>query len=374
MRKELSGMFPKDFHPETRYFYNRMNHSEKRFYEFLVERIVNLEFEFFCVAYEDSIPNDERSRSLPRFVLNLYEEEKYDYLCASLTFTRLIWDCPEFFYVNLCELVCKVGEPYVIGTGVSPYTPEEIAHYNAKLEDIIHRFDGIDDPYELELAVHDFIAESYSYEYDDERLSGQEFDEIFTVVGFLKRGRAVCEAYTDLAQLILQRRGIPCVHMISHGKPDDDKDHAWLAVKLDGEYYHLDITHNDSEDSPEIGLNHRLFNVTDEEIYDEDRVLYRDYYPDVFCTATKYNYFVKNGLLFDSLDSLKSALNEKLRMYRGTGERILFEFKVALPLGSDIMLVNNTVYETLGDDADDSCDGYTHGIGHFIYSLVFTKK
>lgn len=70
-----------------------------------------------------------------------------------------------------------------------------------------------------------------------------------TAYGALKNGVAVCEGYACAAKLMLNKLGIRTD--IQVGVCTDGGGHAWNLVELDGEWYQLDVTWNDTSGRPE---------------------------------------------------------------------------------------------------------------------------
>jgi hypothetical protein len=168
---------------------------------------------------------------------------------------------------------------------------------------------GITD-YEKELAFHDLIIKIIEYD-----TSFEIYDDIpkasSHALGALETGAAVCEGYSQLMMLLLNRAGIPCrmVTGVADGEP-----HAWNMVLLNGDTYHVDVTWDDPipiEGNTERNLVHYdYFNITDAEIGKSHTWITADY---PACVKTAENYFVKNNILIDGVDNLISALEEAVK-------------------------------------------------------------
>jgi len=163
--------------------------------------------------------------------------------------------------------------------------------------------------YEKELAFHDFIIENIEYDTSFDINKGIPRSSSHAL-GALETGLAVCEGYAQLMMLLLNRAGIPCriITGIADGEP-----HAWNIVLLDGDTYHVDVTWDDPV--PTEGNDGKLFhksyfNVTDAEIGKNHTWTTADY---PACVETAENYFVKNNMLIDGVDNLKSALGEAVK-------------------------------------------------------------
>ena len=302
---------------------------------------------FFFAADEECLPSDAAFSALPRFV-RPYAAELNPFAVKQ----AIDLDCPELYYfkdaflhfdvdrqmlclssedIDYSQVDFLSGEPIEYPTA-QEYTPEEIADLNARLDEILHRFDGIDDPFLLELAVHQFVTRSYDYADEVDELTGRDGREVFTVAGLLRRGRGVCAALAAMVQFVLQRRGIPAVYLVAPAKSEEGEDegmtHAWLAVQIEGEWYHLDVTFDEADTlDPELP-QYQSFNITDEEAR-EGHVLCPEELPGIVCTATAANYYHRLGLFYRTAEEVERAVFDFCRHHEGCGDVRYFYFRYA---------------------------------------------
>lgn len=150
--------------------------------------------------------------------------------------------------------------------------------------------------YEMEKALHDMLAVHVTY---------VSTSNAHNAYGALVEGKAVCEGYAEALQCLLHRVGIQSVEIFGYGiNPATGlgEPHAWNAVRIDGEYYLVDLTWNDQKNI----LLHAYFNQTSE-IMAEDHeewiigqdannmILTCEVFDLPVCTATAANYFTKEG-------------------------------------------------------------------------------
>ena len=83
------------------------------------------------------------------------------------------------------------------------------------------------------LAVHDWLVRHVAYDQDDSRAS-------HTAYGLFANATAVCEGYSQAFMLAMERLGVPCVIVRS-----EDMEHQWNMVRIDGTWYHVDVTWDD---------------------------------------------------------------------------------------------------------------------------------
>jgi len=164
--------------------------------------------------------------------------------------------------------------------------------------------------YDKELAFHNFIIQNIEYD-----TSFDINDDILKpsshALGSLETGFAVCEGYSQLMMLLLNRAGIPCrmITGIADGEP-----HAWNIVLLNGDTYHVDVTWDDpiivDGNTTRNPIHYDYFNITDAEVGRSHTWVTADY---PACVETAENYYVKNNMLADGIDNLINALEEVVR-------------------------------------------------------------
>lgn len=155
--------------------------------------------------------------------------------------------------------------------------------------------------YELELYANDYLVENCVYDKEaaeTEDIAGHEND----AYGALVENKAVCEGYSRAFQLLCNRLGIDC---ISVSGTADGEPHGWNNIKLDGEWYEVDVTWNDTDGDTEFPI-YDYFNLSSDKFSESHYTspLYSeislseyentDYYFNVFapkCTGTKYYYY-----------------------------------------------------------------------------------
>lgn len=94
--------------------------------------------------------------------------------------------------------------------------------------------------------------------------------------------------------------GIECTYVTSD-------THAWNLIKLEGEYYHLDTTWGDGSNTEQNHtqsetINYDCFCITTDEVEKLESHKATGALPLPMCTATKCNYYRRNGLYFEKYD------------------------------------------------------------------------
>ena len=159
---------------------------------------------------------------------------------------------------------------------VSEVSPSALAEMRAALDGEVSRFlsgvpSGSD--YEKEKYAHDYVIEHCSYnqefydapDQDAKDSLGTANPQVYTAYGALCNGDAVCCGYTRAFQRLCDRMHIDCAFLVGTGSVPDggDEYHNWNAVRLDGEWYMVDVTW---DDKPDTAFRYRYFNV------DADRI------------------------------------------------------------------------------------------------------
>lgn len=123
--------------------------------------------------------------------------------------------------------------------------------------------------WDKELYIHDFICSNVFYD----KLKKPYSHEI---IGALGHGVGVCEGIAKAVKILCDRLGIWCIIAISDSNPEKQIKyrHAWNIVRIDGTYYHLDVTFDNTLGRGET-RRYDYFNLSDKQIArDHEPVLY----------------------------------------------------------------------------------------------------
>ena len=137
---------------------------------------------------------------------------------------------------------------------------EELAVYNklvAKAQEIKSQYTS---DFDKEKAIHDYIVTTFKYGPLDVETPPVR---AHTVVGLINDGEGVCEAYAQTFNILGKMCGLD-VQCIT-GKMEGIS-HMWNIIKLDGEYYHIDVTSDDPTPDDGSRLIYSNFNLTDAQI------------------------------------------------------------------------------------------------------------
>lgn len=184
--------------------------------------------------------------------------------------------------------------------------------FEEKVNEIVSKAPENASPYEYEIYINNYLIDNCEYDKEaaeSENIIGNESD----AYGALVEGSAVCEGYSRAFGLLCNRLNIECVSVSGYS---DEELHQWNCVKLDGEWYNVDVTWNDSDEPVEVSrydyLNisdsdfstdhkaHPTYGEITESEYESSNHDYNIFVPD--CNGTRYNYFLKSCPELSDLD------------------------------------------------------------------------
>lgn len=175
--------------------------------------------------------------------------------------------------------------------------------------------------FEKEKLLHDYIINNTKYDYENYKKDTLP-DESFEEYGCLVLGIAVCEGYSEAMKLMCDLSGIECI--IVNGKSINNgtwEGHSWNIVRIDGAYYHIDVTNDDpvAEDGSNL-LTYYYFNIPDNEMAKSNTWNKADY---PACTTVKSSYYYKNNMVAGTKAAFDKAVQQAL-----TQRRPIIELKV----------------------------------------------
>ncbi|MGN1114878.1 MAG: transglutaminase domain-containing protein [Oscillospiraceae bacterium] len=139
--------------------------------------------------------------------------------------------------------------------------------------------------YDKELAVHDYMVKNISYDAGNMGIEEKTDENSVNPYGALINGKAICSGYTSTFKMFMDMLDIE--NTVVTGKNDKGEEHAWNMIKLDGEWYHVDVTWDDPiPESEQTGILHKYFNVTDNELINNRHTWDKSGYPSA--NADKY--------------------------------------------------------------------------------------
>ncbi len=258
----------------SKYAYSTLTDTQKKVYAALY-KTVEKHAEYVDVSQYNCSEND----LLKAFYAMDYENPQFFWLASGCSWTY-------------SSKILKVYPKYArTKTEMNTIKPK----LEAAAQKIIDEALEIDDLFERVVYLHDAITHNTDY-----TSSGGEYKR--DADGPLLNGKALCEGYSKAFAYLCQSVGIECICV----EGSSEGDHMWNMVKLEGKWYHVDVTFDDP-----VGYGaeprYDYFCVTSKKILQTHKLDNPFTVP--AATATKYNYYVAMDIpMFKSSDEAFEAL------------------------------------------------------------------
>lgn len=157
---------------------------------------------------------------------------------------------------------------------------------------------------EKEAYIHDFICSNVTYD----KLKKQYSHEI---IGPLQQGVGVCEGIAKTVKILCDRLQIECIIAVSKADPEHGViyRHAWNVLKLNGQWYHLDATFDNS--LGRYGAKRfDYYNLDDKRFFKDHQPLL---YPIPTCTDGNHFYYKEKRLSLTKTEEVGKRLKAVLR-------------------------------------------------------------
>lgn len=234
----------------NKYYYEQLNNTAKIIYTSLENNIDNLKKENYIIDFSKKF-NDLLHESTGQDQLNKAFQSALD---------ALSYDYPELFYIDISKisLVIKstsIGPITTYTVIISPQDNKSYLHrgFNSEYEvDIsISKLENIrnnlinsissNSDYDKILQVHDTLVNSLEY---DSTLNKTNTHNIY---GALVQKSVVCEGYAKAYKYILDALNIEniLVSGTATNSSNETESHMWNYVKLNGNWYGIDVTWDD---------------------------------------------------------------------------------------------------------------------------------
>lgn len=251
------------------YYYNQLSKIEQRAYYAMKEGLKSLETSF-------AVPLLDGARLFDIYFM-----------------VRM--DCPEIFYS------VKFSYQYYKESDHAELIPEYlfqkskiIEHQkamDARVKKLARQAEKMSEK-EKELFIHDFICRNVRYDKLKKAYSHE-------IIGPLGQGVGVCEGIAKAVKILCDALGIWCIIALSENNPEKGirYRHAWNILRIEGKYYHLDATFDNSLSKDDV-IRYDYFNLSDSQIFkDHEPVIWkvpacldgdRTYYREKKLSWTKY--------------------------------------------------------------------------------------
>ncbi len=298
------------------YSYSFLSELEKKVYRKMLNMVRNLTVGWIDMGYIINNPTVAVAKA-------------YRAMCND--FPQYYW-MPVSYYVTMKDGTVAVAFKRNDAEDGYGFTKDELERNKEEVEDAIDRIVSkalkAENDFEKEVIIHDMLCKTVRYD--------SEFDDgngsIYSIYGALINGHAVCEGYARAFKLLCQTAGLECILITGDSK---GVGHLWNMVKLEGNWYHVDVTWDDLREEP----HHTYLNLTTLQIradHDID-LTYND--ADISfisqgntfnfsipnADSTEHNYFIKRGLIIKD-DPINPVAEEIVKKFKAGEKRAEFMF------------------------------------------------
>lgn len=238
--------------------------------------------------------------------------------------TAIFNDHPEFYVENDYKWHCTYTLNKVIFSAPVRSVYNDKIEMDCLLE--ISRFltRSSQSEYEIVKNVHDFVINSVKYD-RFEADNDVVIQSNHNAIGAFCTGKSVCEGIARLTQLLLNLSGVQatyCNGYLLKDPHDTQKDdggrmnwgHGWNVVCIDGNYYHLDVSHDVCRSTTKTQKSYCYFALPYREIIKDRTLNYDEDFRALPCKTDRYNYFRYNNRFFTSFSQLSESLYNNLRI------------------------------------------------------------
>lgn len=161
---------------------------------------------------------------------------------ATKTFEAVYNDHPELFWLDSgysCKYLRsgKCIEITIAYNATGARLDAAKAEFDSAAQEILAGAGNLGTDSEKEKYVHDALMQRV--EYDTLALLNQ------SAYSALVNGKSVCAGYARAFQYLMNELGVPCYYCIGYS----GENHAWNIIKMDGKYYNVDVTWDDTDPS-----------------------------------------------------------------------------------------------------------------------------
>lgn len=227
------------------YYYTQLGEDAAKIYDMIVETAYHPEIEGYTVQKDLSVgPHSEEFNMLYRVAL---EAAEYDH-------PELFWYFAQDsypFHISYYSEPNASGMYRATMTVDQPFTDYEtvMKTFNDAVDRFLADIDRTQRPEQIALAIHDKLVDLVTYDYEtlDRQIRGYAHSAYGALVdnGRGSANYAVCDGYSKAYIYLLQQSGIVACEIIGNAGSSSLGLHAWNCIRLDGEWYEVDVTWDD---------------------------------------------------------------------------------------------------------------------------------
>lgn len=264
---------------DKRYVYNTLSEDEKSIYDQILAGVFN---------YENTVVLDK----------------EYDTAIVEATYKNVYYQEPEiFWFMASGSNFESCGEKTDTVNLAYRYDKEQTAALQKSIDEGIAKIEATFPENATDadkvIAIHDYLA--LNAEFTKEHQNAKD------VSGPLVAGYSQCEGYAKAFAYACNKFGIENVRIT--GNKYTGASHAWNKVKIDGEWYNVDVTWDDPEGTSGIYVRHNYLFIDDAAINGITHIVECDFTPPA-ATSTALTYFKHTGTYATSADEAFSIMQK----------------------------------------------------------------
>lgn len=226
------------------YYYSRLSEEEQELYEKL---------DAVCKELLESgkDANSYTVKGVTRYGTSMVTTDGLSNTQIEKIQTAFLYNNPQYYFLNTIRYLSKnnSGSRCALGIYDAFASGSEREEANIQVEKQLKKLQNqvteSEYLYETEKSIHDVLCDSIRY--GDETLISDSSDKKYyqTIYGALINGETVCAGYTKLYVALCNYFNIDCIAVNS-------KSHAWNMVRYGDNWYHVDVTWDESTKSEQF--------------------------------------------------------------------------------------------------------------------------
>ena len=205
-----------------------------------------------------------------------------------------------------------------------------------KVVEIADKFRHLSDVDKV-MAVHDYLIDHI--EYSNPHIRSFAY-------GALIEGKAVCQGYAQSLAMILNNLNVECHTIVAMTKGSNPVLHEWVRVKLDGEWYYIDLTWDDTPWAEDKNYKYFLIN-TDMISRDHETGYSLAGGPEVDGSKYLYYAYKKQGIFAETKDDIDKIIRDQIN----TTNQSYTTVKIAVPASVPDYEIHGAIRRIAGSQA-----------------------
>lgn len=205
-----------------------------------------------------------------------------------------------------------------------------------KVVEIADKFRHLSDVDKV-MAVHDYLIDHI--EYSNPHIRSFAY-------GALIEGKAVCQGYAQSLAMILNNLNVECHTIVAMTKGSNPVLHEWVRVKLDGEWYYIDLTWDDTPWAEDKNYKYFLIN-TDMISRDHETGYSLAGGPEVDGSKYLYYAYKKQGIFAETKDDIDKIIRDQINATNQSYTTV----KIAVPASVPDYEIHGAIRRIAGSQA-----------------------